>query len=121
LSDNYRVLVVEDELDTAQTVALLLKAVGHEVQFAISAAAARECAERFRPQVALIDVVLADGDGCDLAREMKRDPGLSGLRVVVMTGYDNEPLRRRAARAGCDCYLVKPLDLAALDRAIRAR
>ena len=116
-----RVLVVEDELDTAQTVALILKAVGHQVEFAISAAAARQCAARFRPEVALIDLALPDGDGCDLARELKRDQRLPGLRVVMMTGFDNEPLRRRAAKAGCDRYLVKPLDLQALDQAIRSR
>lgn len=115
---SHRVLVVEDELDTAQTLALLLKAAGHDVQFAISATAARECASRFRPEVVLVDLNLPDGDGCGLAGELKRDAALP-VRIIAMTGYDTDQLRRRAMKSGCDGYLVKPVDLAALDRAIR--
>ena len=115
-----RILVIEDELDTAQTLAVLFKGMGHELEFAISASAALECARRFRPNVVLIDLLLPDGDGCDLARTLKQDAGLPGLTVIAMTGFGSEQLRRRALKSGCDAYFQKPVDLAAVDALLRS-
>lgn len=115
-----RILVIEDELDTAQTLAVLFKGMGHELEFAISASAALECAQRFRPSVVLIDLLLPDGDGCDLAHTLKQDAALPGLTVIAMTGFGSEQLRRRALKSGCDAYLQKPVDLAAVDALVRS-
>lgn len=117
---NQRILVIEDELDTAQTLAVLFKGMGHELEFAISASAALECARRFRPTVVLIDLLLPDGDGCDLARTLKQDAALPGLTVIAMTGFGSEQLRRRALKSGCDAYLQKPIDLEEVDALLRA-
>jgi DNA-binding response OmpR family regulator len=112
-----RILVIEDELDTAQTLALILKGVGHEVQFAISAEAGLDCARKFRPQVVFLDLLLPDGDGCDVARTLKHEHG--GLLVFAFTGFGTEQLRRRAMRSGCDAYLEKPMEPAAIEALLR--
>lgn len=110
-----RVLVVDDNLDTVHTTALLLRARGHEVEFAINGLAALFIAQRFRPQVVLLDLGLPDSDGVDLARQLKHHPELKDVRIIAMTGRAGDENRRRAMGAGCDEYLMKPVAAALLD------
>lgn len=112
-----RVLVVDDSLDTAQTLAFLLKDAGHEVEYAINGRAALEIAVRQRPQIVFVDIGLPDYDGVDLARDLRRLPGLGEARVVAVTGRASED-EARALAAGCHRFLRKPVDPAHLERLI---
>ena len=114
-----RVLVVDDELDTAETLAVLLRQMGHEVEFAINARAALDLAERHRPQIVFLDLGLPDMDGWDLAKRLKRLPGLESLRILAVTGRYGEEFRRRSIEAGCEQHLVKPLDVSSVENLMR--
>jgi DNA-binding response OmpR family regulator len=106
-----RVLIVEDNLDAVHSMALLIRMMGHECQFAINGFAALELARTFRPDVILLDIGLPDFKGDDIARQLKYEPGLEQTRIIVITGLpDEEALRQRALDAGCAEFYRKPLD-----------
>src|SRR5258705_5295448 len=113
-----RVLVVDDHLDTAHSLAILLRHMGHELEFAINGHAAMEIARRFQPEVVFLDLLLPDFDGCEVARRLRLQQGGKNARILAITGGGSEGLRRRAREAGCDEYLLKPLDLKLLDALI---
>jgi len=113
-----RVLVVDDHLDTAESMAELLRAMGHEAQFAINGTAALAIALRFKPEIVFVDLRLPDCDGCDLARRMKSEAGLQASRFFVITGQSGMEERERAVEAGCDDLFLKPIDGGLLDRLI---
>lgn len=105
-----RILVVEDNLDAVHSLTVLLRELGHEVEFAINGYAAIEIARRLEPQIVLLDIGLPGMDGFELCRRLKREPALAAARVIAVTGYGQEAYRQRALAAGCDGYYVKPLD-----------
>ena len=109
-----RVLVVDDNRDSANSLALLLKVTGHEVQTAHTGPAALEGARGFQPEVVLLDIGLPGMNGYEVARELRKEPGLQGVVLVAMTGYGQEENRRRSCEAGFQAHLVKPLDPAVL-------
>ena len=113
-----RLLVVDDELDTAQTIALLLTHDGHKVSYAVTAKAALEIAAEQRPNVIVLDLALPDMDGIELARRLKALDGGRQTRIVAITGRldDAESLARAA---GCERLLRKPVTPQALDAIIR--
>ena len=104
-----RVMVVDDNLDSADTMAELIRIWGHEVRTANDGPSALECARGFRPQVVLLDVGLPGMDGYELARRLRAE-GLAGTLLVSVTGYGQEEDRRRAQEAGFDHHLTKPVD-----------
>ncbi len=110
-----RVLVVEDNLDSVHTMAMLIKAMGHEVQFAINGFAAIEMARKFRPDIILLDIGLPDYEGDDIARQLKWEPGLERTRIIAISGRAGDEPRRRALEAGCEEFCVKPLDPVVLE------
>ena len=109
-------LVVDDDLDTAQTLATLLHALDCEVEFALSGAVAIDIARRFVPAVALVDLRLPDMSGWDVARALRADPALNAPRVWAITGMDDSDARGRSFEAGCERHLVKPVDPALIER-----
>jgi CheY-like chemotaxis protein len=111
-----RVLVVDDNVDAAASLALLLEAYGHAVQTAHDGRAALALAADFVPQVVLLDIGLPGLDGYAVARQLRRQPGLEGAMLVALTGYGQEEDRRRSREAGLDRHLVKPVDPAELER-----
>ena len=115
-----RVLVVDDNEDSADSLATLLKLEGHEVQAVYSATDALEHAQAFRPEVLLIDVGLPQMDGYELARRLRALPALRGSTLIAVTGYGMPEDRARATAAGFDEHLVKPVGLASLVRAMAA-
>jgi CheY-like chemotaxis protein len=110
-----RVLVVEDNLDSVHSMAMLIKTMGHEVRFAINGFAALEVAREFRPEIILLDIGLPDFKGDEIARQLKWEPGMERTRMIAISGRSDDELRRRALGAGCEDLLVKPLDPAVLE------
>jgi CheY-like chemotaxis protein/two-component sensor histidine kinase len=111
-----RVLVVDDNRDSAETMAVLLRLWGHEARSAEHGEAALAVAQEFRPQAVLLDIGLPQMDGYEVARRLRALPGLDGVLLIAMTGYGQDRDRRRARRAGFDHHLVKPVDPEALRR-----
>ncbi len=105
-----RVLVVDDNVDAAEMLALFLRTEGHEVRTAHDGPAALHAAESFRPEVILLDIGLPRMDGYTVARRLREQPGLKTSLLVALTGYGQEEDRRRAHEAGFDAHLVKPAD-----------
>jgi len=104
-----RVLVVDDNLDSADTMAELVRIWGYEVRTAHDGPAALECARSFLPNVVLLDVGLPGMNGYEVARRLRAE-GLAGDLLVSVTGYGQEEDRRKAEEAGFDHHLTKPVN-----------
>jgi CheY-like chemotaxis protein len=104
-----RVLVVDDEPEGADTLALVLRARGCDVRVAYDGWVAVWAAEEFRPRVVLLDLAMPTLHGLEVARLLRRQAGLRDARLVAVTGHSDEESRRRAAAAGFDHYLAKPV------------
>jgi signal transduction histidine kinase/CheY-like chemotaxis protein len=109
-----RVLVVDDNVDAAETMAELLHMSGYEVRVAHDAAAALEAHDAFHPDAALLDIGLPQVDGYELARMLRAKARDGKLRLVALTGYGRDNDKARAAQAGFDEHLVKPVAVDAL-------
>jgi CheY-like chemotaxis protein/two-component sensor histidine kinase len=105
-----RVLVVDDNEDTANTVALLLRHAGHEVELAHSGQSALEAALSFHPAAVILDLGLPGMDGYEVARRIRENPDLRNVRLIAVSGYAQEADRRRSADAGVDIHLAKPVE-----------
>jgi PAS domain S-box-containing protein len=109
-----RVLVVDDARDSADTLARILRMLGHEVRAVYDGPEAVAAAREFRPETVLLDLSLPAMDGFEVARRLRAEPGLDGLRLVALTGYGGEADRARTRDAGFDAHLTKPVELDAL-------
>lgn len=109
-----RVLVVDDNVDAAETLMAFLSELGHEGAVAHDGLAALELARSFRPAVALLDIGLPVMDGYELARKLREHYGFEELRLIAITGYGQEQDRSLAREAGFDHHLVKPIDVRVL-------
>ncbi|HUY32095.1 MAG TPA: ATP-binding protein [Pirellulales bacterium] len=109
-----RVLVVDDNVDAAQSLAMLLEASGHDFRTAHDGPAALEAALDYLPDVVLLDIGMPTMDGYEVAEKMRRQPALKNVMLVSMTGYGQESDRRRSREAGFDHHLVKPADFGKL-------
>ena len=114
----HRVVVVEDNLDTVHTLALLLREMGHYVDFAINGFVAYDVVRRFRPDTVICDLGLPGQSGFEVAQQIKKDPELQNVRLVALTAYDDENSRNQAKEAGFDEFFVKPIDPANLMRVL---
>jgi two-component system CheB/CheR fusion protein len=110
-----RVLVVEDDLDSVHAMAMLIKMMGHEVQFAINGFAALDAARTFRPDIILLDLGLPDFKGDEIARQLKYEPGLENTRIIAISGLPDQRLEQRALKAGCAEFYRKPIEPAKLE------
>jgi signal transduction histidine kinase len=114
-----RVLVVDDNADAAELVAELLRERGHEVVVAEDGPSALRVAERFVPDVAILDIGLPVMNGYELAAELRRGPARAA-RLIAVTGYGQASDRARAEAAGFAVHLVKPVDFAALESSVES-
>jgi signal transduction histidine kinase/CheY-like chemotaxis protein len=110
LDSSLRILVVDDNHDTADSLALLLRNAGSEVRTAYDGLEALEVANEFRPDVGLLDIGLPKADGHTVARRLRMEPWGKRMRLIAITGWSSESDRARSADAGFDHHLVKPLD-----------
>jgi len=113
-----RVLVVDDNVDAAQSFGMLLKATGHDVQMAYDGPTALECALDYRPNVLFLDIGLPGLDGYEVAKRLRQQPFLQQVVLVAMTGYGQESDRQRSHDAGFDHHLVKPVNFAKVQQVL---
>ena len=104
-----RVLIVDDNVDGAETLGSLLAALGHTVEVYHDPVAALDAVERLRPEVALLDIGLPVLDGYQLAARIRALPGGRGCRLVALTGYGQEADKLRSQASGFEQHLVKPI------------
>jgi signal transduction histidine kinase/DNA-binding response OmpR family regulator len=115
-----RVLLVDDQLDAAMSLAKLLRLKGHEVCLAYNGATALQAAASFRPHIVLLDIGLPGMDGFEVARRLRTELGLNETVVAALTGYGRDEDRQRSRQAGIDVHMVKPINLEIL-QALLAR
>ncbi|AUX44509.1 hypothetical protein SOCE26_059730 [Sorangium cellulosum] len=113
-----RVLVVDDNPDVAESLVMLLEALDYKVCKASDGAEALALASAFRPEIVLLDIGLPEMDGYEVARQLRRQPGLDGALLVALSGYGQEEDQRRSRAAGFDHHLVKPVGRAMLQSLI---
>jgi CheY-like chemotaxis protein len=106
-----RVMIVDDNTDSANMLATLLEATGYETVTEHTALQAIERARRAQPQVCLLDIGLPDMDGTELARQLRAIPDMTNATLIAVTGYGQERDRQRSKVAGFDHHLVKPVDI----------
>jgi CheY-like chemotaxis protein len=110
-----RVLAVDDNRDSADSMAMLLRLWGHEVQVAYDGPSALTLAQEHKPEVVLLDLGLPKMTGYEVARRLREELGLTGAMFVALTGYGQEKDRRLTEEAGFCEHLVKPVEPAALE------
>ena len=108
-----RILVVDDSVDAAESMAMLLRLRGHEVLVAHNGYDALQMAADSPPSVVLLDIGLPGINGYEVCRQL-RQSGLEHVRIIAMTGYGLEQDRQRAREAGFDVHTVKPVAFAVL-------
>ena len=113
-----RVLVVEDNLDSVHSMAIIVKMFGHDVAFAINGFAAIHIAQNFQPHVVLLDIGLPDLNGCEIARRLKADSKFTDTRFIAVSALPEHQYRQAALDAGCEVFLNKPVDPRILERLI---
>jgi CheY-like chemotaxis protein len=115
-----RLLVIDDNRDTAEMLREVLQAYGYTTRVAYDGPSGLEAAKSFRPDVALVDIGLPSMDGYEVARCIRRLPELCATRLIAVTGYGQASDRRRSAQAGFERHLIKPVNLDELRRLINA-
>ena len=123
-----RVLVVDDNEDSVDSLAMLLEMMGHDVRTANNASRGLDIADEFRPDVCIFDIGLPKMNGYELATQLRGKPWAKDVVLVALTGWGMEEHRRRSAESGFNHHLTKPVDLdqlqqilAEADRCIAAR
>jgi signal transduction histidine kinase/ActR/RegA family two-component response regulator len=106
-----RILVVDDHVDSASSLALLLRLAGHDARTAHDGPAALEAVQTYAPNIVLLDLGLPNMDGLEVARRIRTEMGLKDLLLVAITGYGKDEDRHQSKAAGCDVHLVKPVDI----------
>jgi hypothetical protein len=109
-----RVMVVDDNRDSADSTTAILRLLGHEVECAYSGKDALNLAQHFRAGVVLLDLAMPDMSGYDTLNTLRAQPGYADVFAIAMTGFGSQDDKRRTAAAGFDGHLIKPVDLDAL-------
>ena len=115
-----RALVVDDNRDTADSLAVLLRLAGHQVWTVYDGPAAIVTACACRPEVVFLDLLLPGLDGFEVAAWLRKQEALRDAVLVAVTGFGDAQSRDRATEAGFDHFFVKPVDFAELDRLMAA-
>lgn len=113
-----RVLIVDDNVDSAESLATLVGLWNHQVRTAYDGAAALEVAASFLPEIVVLDIGLPGMNGYELASQLHSRPEFGSPLLVALTGYGQEDDRQRSHAAGFSYHLTKPADLEALQRVL---
>lgn len=109
MTQTKQILLVDDQADAIDALAMLLEMDGHAVRTAYSGADALAVVETFVPDLALIDVSMPDMSGMQLARMLRNNAALANTRLIALTGYAGEADRQAATEAGFDAHVTKPV------------
>jgi two-component system OmpR family response regulator len=115
-SGEFRVLVVDDNEDAAESLSQLVRLWGYDCRVAHDGVAALETALDYQPQCLFLDIAMPRLDGCAVARRLRQEPAFREAKLVALTAFSNEQDRRRIHEAGFDYHLVKPADPMAIER-----
>jgi two-component system CheB/CheR fusion protein len=115
MSRQRRVLLIDDNIDAAESLAQLLSLSGHDARTAIDGASGLRAAVEFSPEVIFCDLGLPGMSGYEVAKSLRALPGGRELVLVALTGYGQPGDREKTARAGFDAHLVKPVDPAVIE------
>jgi PAS domain S-box-containing protein len=109
-AQGWRILVVDDNVDAANMIAMMLRLYGHHAETVYSAKSALEMAVEYRPDFVVLDIGLPGMDGYEVARRLRQIPELKDTPLIAATGYGQDADRQRSEEAGFDYHLVKPID-----------
>jgi two-component system OmpR family response regulator len=115
-----RVLLVDDNTDSSEPLSLLLQAKGHETRVAVEGTEAIAVADEFQPHCVVLDLGLPGMDGYEVARRLRDRPYGASLTLVALTGWAGKDVRAKAAEAGFDYHLVKPVNWEELEQIVTA-
>jgi CheY-like chemotaxis protein len=110
-----RILVVDDNADAANSLAMVLELLGHAVRTDYDGPAALQAIESFGPEIVLLDIGMPDMDGYEVARQIRAMPLGKSVQLLALTGWGQEEDKRRALEAGFDEHLTKPVEPALLE------
>ena len=111
-----RVLVADDNSDAATSLGMLLEIIGHEVRVVNDGLEAVEAAALFQPDVILLDIGMPKLNGYEACLRIRAQPQNAGALIVALTGWTQEEKKRRSQEMGFDLYLIKPVELAVLEK-----
>jgi CheY-like chemotaxis protein len=114
----WRVLVVDDNIDSADSIAMLLQVSGHEVRVTYSGQDGLDMAGKYLPEIVLLDIGLPGIDGYEVARRLRQHPDLKKVKLIAVTGYGQDADRLQSQEAGFDYHLVKPVDSQKLEEVL---
>jgi CheY-like chemotaxis protein len=109
-----RILVVDDNVDAAESLAMLLRQAGHEVRVAYDGPATLDAVDADPPDIVFLDIGMPVMNGYEVAEQIRQHPGLKRLQLVALTGWGQDEDRHRSKEAGFDQHLVKPVEPQAL-------
>jgi len=113
-----RILVVDDNVDAAESLGLMLELLGNEVHLAHDGLAAVEAAERLRPDVIFMDIGMPGIDGLEAVARIRARPWPKPVTIIALTGWGQVTDHERSREAGCDAHLVKPVGLQDLEQVL---
>jgi CheY-like chemotaxis protein len=114
-----RILVVDDDHNSAQMLAEMLRYKGYEPHVATSGEAALALAEQMMPAIAVLDISLPEMDGYELAGRLREITGLANIRLIAVTGFGRDSDRVKTSAAGFHKHLVKPVNMHTIDSTLR--
>lgn len=112
----FRILVVDDNLDSALSLAMMLSIMGHETRTAHDGESALATAEAFLPDVVLLDIGLPKLNGYEVAQRIRQQPWGTSMFLIAVTGWGQEEDRQRSSEVGLNVHMVKPIEAGALEQ-----
>ncbi|WP_052373944.1 response regulator [Chondromyces apiculatus] len=106
----HRILVVDDDVDAADSLGMLLELLGNQTHIAYDGMSAIDATRTFRPEVILLDIGMPGMDGHDTCRHIRQSPWGQDVTIIALTGWSQEQARRQSREAGFDLHFVKPVD-----------
>ena len=116
-----RVLVVDDDHDCADSLSMLVRQWGYDIQTAYNGAAALDMMAARQPEVVLVDVAMPKMDGCRMERRLRRQTRFNHTLLITITGYGDHAHRLLCEKAGFDHFLIKPIELDDLENLLRGK
>lgn len=115
-----RVLLVDDNRDSLETLSMLLRIKGHDARIAETGEEAIAAADEYQPHVVLLDLSLPGMDGYEVAHTLRRRPYSAHMVLVALTGWSGREVQVKAAEAGFDFHLLKPVEWPELEQVLEA-